>query len=134
MKTKLEKIIIVGTIISFLLTSMLTLSSCSSEDATLEKCIDSDKELAQEIEMYCVPGMEMDVDGNTLTYTYKYEQTFDDDIAGLMTKELKNAMPSMNENFEVIKDHLVKKTEISDILIKVVYTDGNDSILYETEY
>ena len=134
MKIRVMKKTMISIAVALILITLFALSGCGSGNATLESYIDSNEEFSQELEAYCVPGMEMAVDGNTLIYTYKYEQTFDDEVAELMTRELEKAASSMKENYESIKSLLVEKTEVPDITIKVVYTEKNDDVLYEMEY
>lgn len=134
MKKKTSKIIISSLIMSMLLAMSLLLAGCGGGPANLQEYINSDEELAQEIESYSTSGMTIDVTENTLTYTYKYDQTFDESTAALMTTELEKAMSSMSSTFENVRDTLVEETGFEDIVVKIVYTDGNDTVLYEAEY
>lgn len=134
MKKKTSKIIISSLIMSMLLAMSLLLAGCGGGPANLQEYINSDEELAQEIESYSTSGMTIDVTENTLTYTYKYDQTFDESTAALMTTELEKAMSSMDSTFENVRDTLVEETGFEDIVVKIVYTDGNDTVLYEAEY
>lgn len=133
MKKRLTRIILTSLVLSMLLAMSMILAGCGSP-ANLEEYIDSNEELAQEIESYSTSGMTIDVTENTLTYTYKYEQTFDEATAALMTSSLADAMSSMDSTFESVKDTLIEETGFSDIVVKIVYTDGNDTVLYECEY
>ena len=106
-------------------------SGCGSEPATLEDYINSDAEAQEAIDsMGSTSGMSIDVTDNTLTYTYAYDQTFDDATKELMSTELENAMSSMGSTFE----SLVEGSEISGITVRVVYTDAEGTELYSAEY
>jgi len=96
--------------------------------------VNNNEELSQQIESYSTSGMTIDISDNTLTYTYKYEQSFDDTTAKLMTSSLEQAMSSMDSTFESIKTTFIEETDISDIIVKIVYSDSNDIVLYEKEY
>lgn len=133
MKKTLSKGLIVSLILSLFVAMSLMLSSCGDPE-NLEEYVNSNEELAQEIESYSTSGMSIDISGNIVTYTYKYSQTFDESTAALMTTELEKAMSSTSATFESIRDTLIDETGFSDISVKIVYTDGNDAVLYEAEY
>ncbi len=134
MKKKTTKTIITSLILSLLLAMSLMLAGCGGGPSNLEEYVNSNEELAQEIESYSTSGMTIDITGNTLCYTYKYEQTFDTATAAIMTDQLEKAMSSMDSTFESVRDTLIDETGFSDIVVKIVYTDGNDAVLYESEY
>lgn len=134
MNKRTSKTIISGIVLSLLLAMSLLLAGCGGGPANLEEYVSSNEELAQEIESYSTSGMNIDISENTLTYTYKYDQTFDDATSALMTTELEKAMSSMGSTFESVRDTLIEETGFSDIVVKIVYTDGNDNVLYESEY
>lgn len=133
MRKRTTKITITGILLSLLLAMSLLLAGCGGP-ANLQEYISSDEELAQEIESYSSSGMTIDVTENTLTYTYKYDQTFDESTAAAVGTELEKAMASMGSTFESVKQTLVDETGFEDIVVKIVYTDGNDTVLYESEY
>ena len=134
MKKRTSKIIMTSLVLSLLLAMSMLLAGCGSSPATLEEYVNSNEELAQEIESYSTSGMTIDISGNTLNFTYKYDQTFDESTAALMTTELEKAMSSMDSTFESVRDMLIEETGFSDIVVKIVYTDGSDAVLYEKEY
>lgn len=129
-----KKTLILSLVLALLMAMSMMLAGCGSGPANLEEYINSDEELASEIESYSTSGMTIDVTENTLTYTYKYDQTFDESTAELMSTELEKAMDSMGSTFEGVRDTLIEETGFSDISVKIVYTDGNDAVLYEAEY
>lgn len=129
-----KKTLILSLVLALLMAMSMMLAGCGSGPANLEEYINSDEELASEIESYSTSGMTIDIKENTLTYTYKYDQTFDESTAALMSTELEKAMDSMGSTFEDVRDTLIEETGFSDITVKIVYTDGNDAVLYEAEY
>lgn len=121
-------------IVSLILAMTLILSSCGGGVTTLEGYVNDNKELMQEIEQFSISGMKIDINDNTLTYIYTYEEAFDDKTAALMTNELKKTAESTKSTFEAIKEDLVEETGISDIIVKIRYIDSNETVLYENEY
>jgi len=134
MKKKTSKLLMTSLVISLLLAMSSLLVGCGGGPATLEEYVNSNEELVQEIESYTTEGMSIDITGNTLTYTYKYDQTFNSATAELMSTELEKAMSSMDSTFESVRDTLIEETGFSDIAVKIIYTDGSDAVLYEKEY
>lgn len=134
MRDKFNRTFMIGMIVSLMLGVTLILSGCGGSAATLEGYVGDNEALMQEIEAFSISGMKIDVEDNTLTYTYTYEEEFDDTTAALMTKELEKAMASTGETFEEIKADLVKETGISDIVVKMIYMDSNETVLYESKY
>ena len=133
MNRKTKKTLLTSLVLSLLLAMSLLMAGCGGP-STLEEYVDSNEELAQQIQSYSTAGMTIDITDNTLSYTYKYEQTFDDSTAKLMTSSLEEAMSSMSSTFESVRDTLIEETGFSDISVKVVYLDGNDTVLYEKAY
>lgn len=129
-----KKTLILSLVLALLMAMSMMLAGCGGGPANLEEYINSNEELASEIESYSTSGMTIDVTENTLTYTYKYDQTFDESTAALMSTELEKAMSSMGSTFEDVRDTLIEETGFSDITVKIIYTDGNDAVLYEAEY
>lgn len=129
-----KKTLILSLVLALLMAMSMMLASCGGGPANLEEYVSDNEEIAEQIEAYETSGMTVDVTENTLTYTYKYDQTFDESTAELMSTELEKAMDSMGSTFESVRDTLIEETGFSDITVKIVYTDGNDAVLYEAEY
>lgn len=112
------------------------MASCGDkEDPTLETYIASDEEAKAEIEdMAEANGLDISIVGNELTYTYKYDQTFDEDTAAMISEQLESAMSSMDSTFSGIAADLEEQTEISGITVVVVYQNGDGSELYSETY
>ena len=112
------------------------MASCGDkEDPTLETYIASDEEAKAEIEdMAEANGLDISIVGNELTYTYKYDQTFDEDTAAMISEQLESAMSSMDSTFSGIAADLEEQTEISGITVVVIYQNGDGSELYSQTY
>ena len=134
MKKKSSRLILTSLVLAMLLAMSMILAGCGGGSANLEEYVNSNEELAQEIESYSTSGMTIDIAENTLTYTYKYDQEFDEATAALVSEELEKAMSSMSSTFESVRDTLIEETGFEDIVVKIVYTDNTDTVLYETAY
>lgn len=130
----MKKKTLITSLILVLILAMSTMLAGCGGPSNLEEYINSNEQLAQEIDSYATEGMSIDVSENTLTFTYKYTQVFDEATAALMTSSLADAISSMDSTFESVRDTLIEETGFSDIVVKIVYTDGNDTVLYESEY
>lgn len=132
MKTS-KKILSTGIILTLILAMAVLFSGCGSP-ATLEEYIESDTEAQQAIDSLSTSGMTVDVEGNTLTYTYAYDQTFDQATIDLMVVEMEKAMNSMSSTFESVGDTLEEGSGIDGITVKVIYTDAAGTEIYAAEY
>lgn len=132
MKNKSTKLLISGLLLMAMLFS-IALSGCGSP-SNLEQYVKANDEVAKELDSYCSPGMTVDVSGNTLTFTYKYEQTFIEETAKLLSKELKNTLKMISPTYIAIRDKLAEETGFEDLSLVITYTDGEDNVLCTKEY
>lgn len=119
-----------------ILSMSFAMASCGEkEDPTLESYIASDEEAKAEIEeMAEANDLAISIVGNELTYTYKYDETFDADLAEMLAGELESAMGSMNSTFSGIAADLEEETGISGITVVVIYQNGDGSELYSETF
>lgn len=109
--------------------------SCGGEDPTLESYIAEDEEAKAEIEdMAETNGLDISVVENELTYTYKYDETFDADMVDMLSEQLESAMASMDSTFNGLVTDLEEQSGISGITLVVVYQNGDGSELYRQTY
>lgn len=114
---------------------MVAFTGCGGEPETLEEYINSDAEAAEQIDSLAESsGMTIDISGNTLTYIYAYDQTFDDAMIEQMAAQFESTMESMASTFENVATTLEEETGISDITVKVVYEDSAGTEIYAAEY
>ena len=132
MKIINSKTTLMSLILIMMLAFSVLLTGCGSP--TLEDYTNENEEFAQQLTSAGTKGMSIDVEDNTLTYAYKYEQKFDEETIKIMNSSLEDAITSMESSYESAKNRLVEETGIEDIVIKIIYTDGNDTVLYEKEY
>lgn len=130
-----NKPLVLVLLVSLLTVMTLFMTSCGDNaPATLEDYFNSNEELLQEIEANSTDGMEIDVTDDTLSYIYKYNQSFDDATTKLMSAELKKAVSSMDSTFASLRDSLIEDTGFENVAIKIIYMDADDDILYEKSY
>lgn len=132
---KTSKRILMGSLILSLIMAMaIMFSGCGSSPTTLEEYVNSDSEAQEMIDSMSSSGMTIDITDNTLTYTYTYNQTFDDDIISQMAPEMEKTMDSMSSTFEGVAQTLEEGSEIEGITVKVVYVDAAGTEIYSAEY
>ena len=122
-----------GLLLSLVLILMLTFASCGTK--TLEKYVNDNAELKQQIESIGAgTGLEVDIKDNVVTYTYKYKQTFTDDRLKVVKTSLEQAMSKAEGQFTNIVTQLEKETEIDGISVVVKYMNGDDKEIYSKEF
>lgn len=133
---KKKSVVLMVLAMVMILSMSFAMASCGEkEDPTLESYIASDEEAKAEIEeMAEANDLAISIVGNELTYTYKYDETFDADLAEMLAGELENAMGSMNSTFSGIAADLEEETGISGITVVVIYQNGDGSELYSETF
>ena len=122
---KKKSVVLMVLAVVMIMAMSLAMASCGEkEDPTLESYIASDEEAKAEIEeMAEANDLAISIVGNELTYTYKYDETFDEDIAEMM-----------NSTFSGIAADLEEETGISGITVVVIYQNGDGSELYSETF
>ena len=124
-----------ATLVISLLLSMMVLFTACGEPATLEEYMNKDGEVQQSIEsMGESSNMDISVEGNTITYTYKYAQTYDSSVIPSMAKTMESTMNNMSSTFEKVAENLEEQTEIDDITVRVVYLNGDGTEIYSQNF
>lgn len=133
---KKKSIVLMVLAMMMIVAMSFAMASCGDkEDPTLETYIASDEEAKAEIEdMAEANGLDISIVGNELTYTYKYDQTFDEDTAAMISEQLESAMSSMDSTFSGIASDLEEEAGISGITVVVIYQNGDGSELYSETY
>lgn len=133
MRKHMSKTTITSLLLSLMLAMGLILTSCGGP-ANLEEMVNSDEDLKAQIESFSTSGMTIDIKENTVIYTYKYNQVFDEAMAAEMGTQLESGIDSMSSTFNSVKQQLIDESGFDDITLKIIYTDGNDTELYSTEF
>lgn len=109
--------------------------SCGGEDPTLESYISENEDAKAEIEAMAEKNnQEVSIEGNELTFTYKYDQIFDADVAEMISEQLESAIESMNSTFNEIVADFEEQSGISGITFVIAYQNGDGSELYSQTY
>ena len=123
-----KKIITSGIILSLIMTMALLFAGCGSSPETLEEYINSDSEAQETIDSLSSDGM------NVVTFTYTYDQTFDEDTIAAMKPEMESAMNSMESTFTGVASDLEEGSGITGVTVKVIYKDAAGTEIYSNEY
>jgi len=80
-------------------------------------------------------SIECYAEGDTLVYDYKYNTTFSDSVLSTMKDSLETALDSTSSTFESIAGMLkLVINDISDPSVKVIYRNGDGSIICEKTF
>ena len=131
---KSRKLLVGSLILVLIMAISIVFSGCGGGPSTLEEYIASDSTAQEQIDSLSTGGMDVDITGNTLTYTYTYSQTFDDDTVNQIKPQIENIMSSQGSTFESISKTLEEESGIEGITVKVVYLDGAGTELYSGEF
>lgn len=117
------------------------LTGCGSDEPnTLEKYMadhpDEQKAMDDAVASYKQDGMAVDlqIKENTIIYSFKYDETFDEDAVEQMKSYFDGAMESMGSVFENIAKSCQEQTEIDGITVQVLYLNGDDSEIYNETF
>ena len=118
----MKKVITLVAAIMLLVTSSLALAGCGGTK-TLEEYVNSDSDVQQELS-----DLESSL-GNGGSITVKENNT-----ATAMKPQLKQAMNSMESQFQGMIDDLKEDSGIDDVSMTIVYQDANGTELYSNTY
>ena len=124
-----KKIITSGIILSLIMAMAMLFAGCGSSPETLEEYINSDSEAQETIDSLSSDGMNVDIKGNVITFTYTYDQTFDEDTIAAMKPEMESAMNNMESTFTGVEG-----SGITGVTVKVIYKDAAGTEIYSNEY
>ena len=117
------------------------LTGCGSDEPnTLEKYIadhpEEQKAMDDAVASYEQDGMAVDVQikENLIIYSFKYDETFDEDTVEQLKGYFENAMGSVGSVFENIAKTCEEQTEIKGITVQVLYLNGDDSEIYSQTF
>ncbi len=130
-----KKTLLTSLLVILMMAVMIAFTGCGGGPETLEEYINNDAEAQEEIDALAESsGMEISIKGNTLTYVYSYDQTFDEAMIEQMASQFESTMESMASTFEGVATTLEEETGIEDITVKVLYQDSAETEIYSVEY
>lgn len=125
-----------GVIISLMIVMIIMLSGCGSQPSTLEEYISNDEEAMTTLESVSssTEGLEVDVEDNTIIYTYTYDNTLDSSMIESVSQQLEKAIDSSESTFRSMADTLEEESGIDGITIRVIYLNNDGTELVNKEY
>lgn len=129
---KNSKTVLIALILSLVLSMSVVLTGCGA--STLEEFVNSDSETKQSLEELNTNGLAVEVKGNTLTYTYTYEQTFDSSVVSALKGSIESTLDESSASFTSMADTLEKESKIEEVTVKVIYLNGDGSEIFSKEY
>lgn len=125
-----------GVIISLMVAMIIMLSGCASQPATLEEYISNDEEARTTLESVSssTEGLEVDVEDNTIIYTYTYDNTLDSSMIESVSQQLEKTIDSSESTFRSMADTLEEESGIDGITIRVIYLNNDGTELVNKEY
>lgn len=125
-----------GIIISLMVAMIIMLSGCGSQPSTLEEYISNDEEAMTTLESVSssTEGLEVDVEDNTIIYTYTYDNTLDSSMIESVSQQLEKAIDSSESTFRSMADTLEEESGIDGITIRVIYLNNDGTELVNKEY
>ena len=133
----MKKFGIVALLMVMVLCMGLILTACGGGrgPSNLEEIVANDEELKAEIQAIADSnGLEIEVKGNTMTFTYRYGEEFNDAAKAQAAPLIETALKEYETTFQGLAKDLEDSTKISGIVIKVNYVDAAESELYSAEY
>lgn len=125
-----------GIIISLMVAMIIMLSGCGSQPSTLEEYISNDEEAMTTLESVSssTEGLEVDVEDNTIIYTYTYDNTLDSSMIESVSQQLEKTIDSSESTFRSMADTLEEESGIDGITIRVIYLNNDGTELVNKEY
>lgn len=125
-----------GVIISLMIVMIIMLSGCGSQPSTLEEYISNDEEAMTTLESVSssTEGLEVDVEDNTIIYTYTYDNTLDSSMIESVSQQLEKTIDSSESTFRSMADTLEEESGIDGITIRVIYLNNDGTELVNKEY
>ena len=120
--------LITGLLIVMLLAMTALFTGCG-EPATLEEWIANDSEASATLEEMSTDELEVTVEGNTLVYTYTYDQVIDSSLTDAVSLQLDQSITSSASTFTDVADVLEEESGIDGVTVQVVYLNGDGTEL-----
>lgn len=119
----------------FMISSLMLMGCSINEPETLEDYVKNNEQIQKSIdEMTSSSSMTVEISGNNLTYTYTYEQTFDEAKIKKIRPQFEEKANELSSTFENIGTTLEEETGIEDVTVKIIYKDGAGTEVYSMTY
>ena len=102
---------------------------------TFEEYVNSDANLQKQLEEVGESnGLEITIKENVMTYTYQFEDTYDEEQIAAMMPAMESALAGYEDTFTGMAKDLEKATGLSGIKIVVTYIDAAGTEIYGAEF
>lgn len=109
------------------------LTACGGGPSTLEGMIEKSPEAKAAIEEQCKDGQTVEVKGDSLIYTYKFEETFKGKDVKTVKKDIEKKMEKSRLQFQMTAAALKESAELEKVSVKIVYLNGDGKEIYSEE-
>ena len=120
--------LITGLLIVMLLAMTAMFTGCG-EPATLEEWVANNSEATATLEELSTDELEVTVEGNTLVYTYTYDQVIDSSLVDAVSQQLDQTLSQSASTFTGVADTLEEESGIEGISVQVIYLNGDGTEL-----
>lgn len=121
-------------LLSVLAVCALAFAGCAKAPATLEEFINSNDDIKAQYEDLNSENLNVSIEGNTLTYTYFYEDTYSNEMLDLVKTEADSILEKQASTFETVSDTLERQSGIEGITVQVVYINGDGTEIIRKEF
>lgn len=111
---------------------VFTLVACGTK--TLEQMMNDDPKVKEQIDSMAVGGLDVEINENQIVYTYTYDQTFNKESVDAIKPEIEKLMSNTDSIYDNLIEQIESETKIDDVTVKIVYNNGDGSVIYEKVY
>ncbi len=124
-----------------MIVAAMALCACGEKEAlSLEDMISENPQMAKDIEKnlgtIATEGVSpsLSYEGNTVLISLKYDKTYKDDDVEILTKAFEENGDVFDAGCEEAVENIKASTELSDITIKILVLNGDDTELWTKSY
>ena len=123
-----NKKLISGLLIVMLLAMTALFTACGGP-ATLEEWVAGNSEASATIEELNTNELSVEVEGNTIVYTYTYNQVIDSSLVSAVSQQLDTTITESAATFTNLADVMEEESGISGVSVQVIYLNGDGTEL-----
>ena len=112
---------------------LMLLTACGGGASTLEGMVENSPEAKEAVKAQCKDGQTVEVNGNGLIYTYKFEQTFKGKDIKTVQKDIAKKMEKSRLKFQKTAAALQESSGLEKVTVKLVYINGDGKEIYSEE-
>ena len=119
---------------ALILALMLAFAGCGGP-STIEEYVNSSEEAQKEIaDIEKSSDIQVDIKDNTITFTYKMDQTYTKDQVKAIKKEMEKQLPDMEKSLDSSIKELKDDSGIDDITMSMKFLNGDGSEIYAKDF